>query len=456
MPSRQPPEWVFFSPQSFRSCFRLPGVTGRLMANGDDTEGCSSARNLSPRHYSCVLCSEISSPGFPMDSEDASHVADIVDIRRHLGRFHLLFSKWRCLGGCNKIFDWQRAHAVHDCDEAMEVGGKAKSKYAVVAYNQLVFACGYKGCTQVFDASRLASALKDVKQRYLNHIKAHYKDPNFTHEDWRFITRFRNLLRHHFPEEAVRGLPEDLVWDLESSHHLLEKLETRKLPVDLDAFLSEIIEAGKQHPEEITVQPCDTPDTTRSEGLSPEVQSHSPSDTDCSEDCVPMPSPPSRDVDVDDGETSTIDGLTTSDRAPTASPTDDLPICHSDRRRAGSVEDGNDELRKPLKRLASEVADDSVSLPEPKRVKACCLRCEECATDCGSLPDLFQELAQTLADVDGAEHFQGNAQTEEVTLRILRNTTEVLRSLTRENREMREQVEKKRRDMHWLTILRRE
>lgn len=371
------------------------------MAEKDGTSDSAS------RHYECVLCLESKAPGFPLDTDDPSRVDSIGDVRRHLGRYHLNFSQSRCLGGCNKIFNWQRAFAIHDCDGSTGIGGKFNTKYSVLAYNQVVFACGFRGCGQVFDGSTRRS-MREVKQGYLNHIRLHYKEPGFAEEHWSFTTRFRNLLRHRFPERTVQGLPQDLVWELESSHHLLARLETRRLPVDLEAFLSEIIDAGRQHPGEITVQACRTP----------------------------PPSP--------------ADELTAIDQASTTSPTNSLPIRPAKRCRGRPKKSDSNELHTPLKRPASEVIDDGSSLPEPKRVKSRRLHRG------GALPSLFQELAQSLADADGTEHPQVTMRARKTKLQILENATEAIRSLTLENQELREQVEKERRELHWFTILQRE
>ncbi|KAE9565827.1 hypothetical protein CGMCC3_g17992 [Colletotrichum fructicola] len=155
------------------------------------------------------------------------------DLRRHIEDFHYNDAQWFCRHhGCYMVFDSQGSYKVHlkqfHRDSLACVDG-AKVKLCP----QVVFACGFDGCLQVFEAPDYINAGLTFKE-YVRHILEHFEQ-GASRGEWSYSTRIGNLLcqsqvqlawNEWTQSEALRTF---LKWTPQTSNILRKRLECRHI-----------------------------------------------------------------------------------------------------------------------------------------------------------------------------------------------------------------------------------
>jgi len=128
------------------------------------------------------------------------------------------------------VFDWKSAYETHlkDAHQGIHI---SPDDSVTKTCSQVVFACGFKSCKQVYEAEADHDA-ESTAAKYFVHVSNHF-DTGATVEDWSYSVRFRNLMRQFLVDEAwknrVRGKsPQDRhEWQPQTSSVLRKLLETR-------------------------------------------------------------------------------------------------------------------------------------------------------------------------------------------------------------------------------------
>ncbi|KAK0621616.1 hypothetical protein B0T17DRAFT_297897 [Bombardia bombarda] len=172
-----------------------------------------------------------------------SSVARKADLIRHFEGSHHTDTQWQCPEpGCSSVFDWRSAFVSHM--KEVHQNTKSNCKKAEVALcPQVVFSCGF--CDVVFEASGDQDASQKADE-YFKHVANHYHRDRFSHRDWSYSTRFRNMLQHL----AVGGFGVDLQWQPHTTRVLRKVLETRHFS-DIQLLLTCAVILG--------TEPYDTP-----------------------------------------------------------------------------------------------------------------------------------------------------------------------------------------------------
>jgi hypothetical protein len=159
-------------------------------------------------------------------------IARKADLKRHLTKFHRENVQWICaVPGCQQAFDFKAGFESHLKDA--HKGIHLSSEDAMVfTCPQVVFACGFSNCKQIFEADGDSQA-EQKAQEYFNHIAKHMADERMTHQDWSYSVRFRNLMRQRSVEHAWKQRNKDkhqrLGWRPATSAALRKVLETRHI-----------------------------------------------------------------------------------------------------------------------------------------------------------------------------------------------------------------------------------
>lgn len=165
-----------------------------------------------------------------------SPIARKWDLKRHFMQFHQTDAQWLCPErGCGMAFDWKSAFELH-LKQAHRGVHRPPDEAMVKLCPQVVFACGFTNCKQVFEAPSAQDARRTAKE-YFNHVVKHFDD-NLTHRNWSYSTRFRNLLRQravagcwkNLKKEGGQYLNPECQWQPHTSSVLRKLLETRHLP----------------------------------------------------------------------------------------------------------------------------------------------------------------------------------------------------------------------------------
>lgn len=153
------------------------------------------------------------------------------DLKRHIEDFHHTNAQWVCrYRGCQLVFDWQTAYKAH---LKAEHGGSRISldEAKVNLCPQVVFACGFENCLQVFEAGDDAEAPQVFKD-YVAHVVKHFDDGAQSGE-WTYSRRMKNLLSQSQVHAAWVSSGLDpvsrsrLQWDPQTSRVLRKRLECR-------------------------------------------------------------------------------------------------------------------------------------------------------------------------------------------------------------------------------------
>jgi hypothetical protein len=189
----------------------------------DSPSGADSAKTK----LACPFCAE-----FHIDQR----IGRKPDLKRHFIKIHSLNAQWICKlqGGCNLSFDFAAAFDAHVKDAH---GGIKDPDARVNTCAQVVFACGFERCREVFEAPTDAQA-DATMHAYFDHVLAHLAAPSVSVGRWTYSRRIRNLLH----QEAVRAAWKDcsdghrgheLVWEPQRSSVLRKMLECRHLGADM-------------------------------------------------------------------------------------------------------------------------------------------------------------------------------------------------------------------------------
>lgn len=199
-----------------------------------DNETDASADGAALR-YQCPLCAEagIDKP-----------IKRKTDLKRHFNNIHASDSHWVCKfqigGGCGATFDFQAAYEEH---VKREHNGFKDLDAKVNLCQQVVFACGFERCREVFEASTDADG-RAVRAHYFEHILSHLSAGHGVH--WSYCRRMRNLLRQSIVYATWKEYDRDtvdLTWEPESSSLLRKVLECRHL-IDVRLLCSYAIHLG--------------------------------------------------------------------------------------------------------------------------------------------------------------------------------------------------------------------
>ena len=155
------------------------------------------------------------------------------DLKRHIEDFHHTNAQWVCrYRGCQMVFDWQTAYKAH---LKTEHGGSRMSpdEAKVNLCPQVVFACGFENCSQVFEACDDTEALSMFKD-YVTHVVKHFDDGEQRGE-WTYTKRLKNLMLQSQINQTWMSSGLDsatrsrLHWEPQSSSVLRKRLECRHI-----------------------------------------------------------------------------------------------------------------------------------------------------------------------------------------------------------------------------------
>ncbi|WYZ42681.1 hypothetical protein EsH8_VI_000380 [Colletotrichum jinshuiense] len=155
------------------------------------------------------------------------------DLKRHIEDFHNVNAQWFCRHrGCQMVFDWQGAYKTH-LKQAHGGSRMSLDEAKVNLCPQVVFACGFDNCLQVFEAQGDSNASSTFKE-YVSHVVKHF-DEGSNSGEWSYSARIRNLLRQvqvqsawneSMWNEASRA---SLQWSPQTSGILRKRLECRHI-----------------------------------------------------------------------------------------------------------------------------------------------------------------------------------------------------------------------------------
>lgn len=156
------------------------------------------------------------------------------DLKRHIEDFHKLNAQWFCRHrGCRMVFDWQAAYKTH---LKTAHGGSRMSldEAKVNLCPQVVFACGFENCSQVYEAQGDDDSSAMFKE-YVGHVVKHF-DEGSNSGEWTYSARIRNLLRQSQVAAAwadssswAENSRNQLCWSTQTSGVLRKRLESRHI-----------------------------------------------------------------------------------------------------------------------------------------------------------------------------------------------------------------------------------
>ncbi len=152
------------------------------------------------------------------------------DLKRHF-KTHATDAQWICKlgvgGGCNFSFDFRAAYEQHI---KQDHDGPRDPDARVNLCQQVVFACGFDRCREVFEAASDRDA-PAKRSQYFEHVLTHVSNPS--HGKWSYSRRIRNLLHQRLVsaawKERGRGNEQELSWQPQSSGILRKMLECRHI-----------------------------------------------------------------------------------------------------------------------------------------------------------------------------------------------------------------------------------
>ncbi|WYZ42680.1 hypothetical protein EsH8_VI_000379 [Colletotrichum jinshuiense] len=155
------------------------------------------------------------------------------DFKKHLQNFHNTDCIWVCpRRSCRMVFDFEKAYITH-CKVDHHNPNPPTDRVKVELCPQVVFACGFTGCKEVFEATDDTSA-PSVVEMYFDHLANHF-DKRRESSNWTYYHQIQNLLRqrslksewkHTLWDKAARS---QLRWQPRSSADLKKLLECRHL-----------------------------------------------------------------------------------------------------------------------------------------------------------------------------------------------------------------------------------
>lgn len=179
------------------------------------------------------------------------------DLKRHIEDFHHTDAQWVCrYPRCRLVFDWQTAYKAHL--KAEHGGSRMASDEARVSLcPQVVFACGFGGCSHVLEAADDADAPAVFKD-YVAHVVKHFDDGG--PGEWTYSRRVANLLSQSQVRRAWATCGLDaagrskLHWDPQTSSVLRKRLECRHI-ADPAGLVRYAVTLGSNLPPPVDVHP---------------------------------------------------------------------------------------------------------------------------------------------------------------------------------------------------------
>ncbi|SPO03997.1 uncharacterized protein DNG_06680 [Cephalotrichum gorgonifer] len=199
-------------------------VSPQSVRSGDSV---SAPTVTAPKQKSSFMCSFCKEVGIVKTCTRKN------DLKRHIEDFHHTNAQWACrYRGCQLVFDWQTAYKAHLKEE--HSGSRMSPDEAKVNLcPQVVFACGFEHCFQLFEAMNDADAPNMFKE-YVTHVVKHFDDGAQSGE-WTYSRRMKNLLSQSQVHQAWASCGLDSVgvsslqWDPQSSSILRKRLECRHI-----------------------------------------------------------------------------------------------------------------------------------------------------------------------------------------------------------------------------------
>lgn len=199
-----------------------PSRSSDSVSNGPVTTTASTAKPKAS--FMCAFCNE---EGIVKTCTRKN------DLKRHIEDFHNTNAQWRCRHrGCELVFDWQTAYKAH-LKQAHGGSRMSLDEAKVNLCPQVVFACGFDNCHQVFEATRDSEA-PHVFKEYVSHVVKHFDD-GAQGGQWTYSGRMRNLLRQMqvgraWAECGLDDLAKSkLEWHPQTSSVLRKRLECRHI-----------------------------------------------------------------------------------------------------------------------------------------------------------------------------------------------------------------------------------
>jgi hypothetical protein len=195
--------------------------------SSNSAEAAAAAAANAPKKQGAFMC------GFCKEEDMVKTCTRKNDLKRHIEDFHNVNAQWHCRHrGCKMVFDWQAAYKAH---LKTSHGGSRMSldEAKVNLCPQVVFACGFENCLQVFEAAGDNDASATFKE-YVAHVVKHF-DEGSNSGEWTYSARIRNLLRQSAVNstwtEAVwnEAARNQLQWQSQTSGILRKRLETRHI-----------------------------------------------------------------------------------------------------------------------------------------------------------------------------------------------------------------------------------
>lgn len=184
----------------------------------------SSAASKSKGAFMCGFCKEEDIPKTCTRKND---------LKRHIEDFHNANAQWICKHrSCKMVFDWQAAYKAH-LKSAHGGSRMSLDEAKVNLCPQVVFACGFENCSQVYEAQSDDDA-NTVFKDYVAHVVKHF-DEGSNSGEWSYSARIRNLLRQSQvmaawnEASAWNERARSLEWNPHTSVVLRKRLESRHI-----------------------------------------------------------------------------------------------------------------------------------------------------------------------------------------------------------------------------------
>ncbi|KAF6828630.1 homeobox and C2H2 transcription protein [Colletotrichum plurivorum] len=197
--------------------------------NGTDSQSTPEAANASgaSKQKGAFMC------GFCKEEDITKTCTRKNDLKRHIEDFHNVNAQWFCRHrGCQMVFDWQGAYKTH-LKQAHGGSRMSLDEAKVNLCPQVVFACGFDNCLQVFEAQGDSDASSTFKE-YVTHVVKHF-DEGANSGEWTYSARIRNLLRQSQVQSAWNesmwneATRTSLQWSPQTSGILRKRLECRHI-----------------------------------------------------------------------------------------------------------------------------------------------------------------------------------------------------------------------------------
>lgn len=198
------------------------------LANQDVAEKSDDLKIEKPtkkKEYICGFCSEY---GIYKKLSRPS------DLKRHLESTHHTNNLWVCpKEDCRRVFQWLGAFKEH-ARHYHKVRIRIYDAEVITLCPQTVFACGFEGCSQVYEAPSELEA-SPARDKFIAHVVTHLQSILDKPRAWNFTFRMRNLLSQSAlsniwpPPSLSYEQSLQLKWDVRSGSVLQRLLETRHL-----------------------------------------------------------------------------------------------------------------------------------------------------------------------------------------------------------------------------------